>query len=362
MTRAASPPARRDRRGATLAGEGEVAWLCANAGSRRLLPRRLRRGGPSPRWRRHLPQPRARRAHRAARRRVGAGPRRASAASAAFLDLVASFGERAGPRRPGRAGGAAGGDRGAALDGRRRAIRLPALRREAPRPGAGGPAAGTRRQARPIPSGCGAPRSSGRSGSWRAIRPWCRRRRCGSIASSRGDATALEPNLHDAAVGMAARAGGRRRFDALRARFPVEPDPAFQRRYLVGLALFEDPALASRARGHGVRERGAAAGPVARSSPGCSRTGSARDPFWHRLRDELGGDREAASSARPCCCDASSRRSGSSRRGVTSRRPSAFFAAHPIAAARQAMAQTLERMRAGRGAVGARPAVPPGSG
>ncbi|HEX8910699.1 MAG TPA: M1 family metallopeptidase, partial [Anaeromyxobacteraceae bacterium] len=47
-----------------------------------------------------------------------------------------------------------------------------------------------------------------------------------------GEAGALEPNLHDAAVAMASRAGDARRFEALRARFKVEPDPAFKRRYL----------------------------------------------------------------------------------------------------------------------------------
>jgi puromycin-sensitive aminopeptidase len=142
---------------------------------------------------------------------------------------------------------------------------------------------------------------------------------------------------------MASRAGDARRFDALRARFPVEPDPAFQRRYLVGLALFEDPPLAARAREMAFGEEvplqdsasfmGALLG---------NRT--ARDPFWRELRERWDVVLKRVGGA-PMLL----RRVVEAVGQLPERRhldeAAAFFAAHPIPAARQAIAQTLERMR-----------------
>jgi puromycin-sensitive aminopeptidase len=158
-----------------------------------------------------------------------------------------------------------------------------------------------------------------------------------------GELAALEPNLHEPAVVMASRAGDARRFDALRARFPVEPDPAFQRRYLVGLALFEDPPLAARAREMAFGEEvplqdsasfmGALLG---------NRT--ARDPFWRELRERWDVVLKRVGGA-PMLL----RRVVEAVGQLPERRhldeAAAFFAAHPIPAARQAIAQTLERMR-----------------
>jgi puromycin-sensitive aminopeptidase len=62
-----------------------------------------------------------------------------------------------------------------------------------------------------------------------------------------GEAAALAPDLHPAAVTMAARAGDASRFERLRGAARAETDPAYKRRYLMALAAFEDPALAVRA-------------------------------------------------------------------------------------------------------------------
>ncbi|AKF83978.1 peptidase M1 [Myxococcus fulvus 124B02] len=72
------------------------------------------------------------------------------------------------------------------------------------------------------------------------------RRRVASML--KGERDALEPNLLDAAVSMAARSGDAELFDIFLQRMPGEPDPATQRRYLMALTAFEEPALAERAR------------------------------------------------------------------------------------------------------------------
>ena len=158
-----------------------------------------------------------------------------------------------------------------------------------------------------------------------------------------GERAALEPNLHELAVVMAAREGGPARFDALRARFAAEPDPAFQRRYLVGLALFEDPALAARA-------REMAFGPdvplqdIASFMAALLANRTARDPFWGALRDRWELVEKRVGGA-PMLL----RRVVEAVGQLPARRhldeAAAFFAARPIPAARQAIAQTLERMR-----------------
>jgi puromycin-sensitive aminopeptidase len=62
-----------------------------------------------------------------------------------------------------------------------------------------------------------------------------------------GDKGVLEPNLLDAAVAMVARSGDKALYEKLLEKMPGEPDPATQRRYLMALTSFEDPALADAA-------------------------------------------------------------------------------------------------------------------
>jgi puromycin-sensitive aminopeptidase len=158
-----------------------------------------------------------------------------------------------------------------------------------------------------------------------------------------GDRAALEPNLHEAAVAIASRAGDRRQFEALRARFPVEPDPAFQRRYLVGLALFEEPALAAVAQDMAFGSE-VPLQDVASFLTGLLSNRTARDRFWHRLRDGW-GEVERRIAGAPMLL----RRVVEGLGQLPERRQleevEAFFAARPIPAAKQAIAQTLERMR-----------------
>ncbi len=158
-----------------------------------------------------------------------------------------------------------------------------------------------------------------------------------------GDLGALEANLHEPAVVIAARAGDVRRFDALRSRFPREPDPAFQRRYLVGLAQFEDPSLAARAQDMALTDEV----PLQDSASflgALLANRTARDPFWRTLRDRWDAVQNRIGGA-PMLL----RRVVEAVGQLPERRhldeASAFFAAHPVPAAKQAIAQTLERMR-----------------
>jgi len=158
-----------------------------------------------------------------------------------------------------------------------------------------------------------------------------------------GDAAALEPNLHDAAVVLAARGGSAARFDQFRARFQAEADPAYKRRYLAALTAFEDPALAARARELALTE----AVPLQEASgylAGLLANRAGRDASWAMLRE-----RWEAAVARLGGAPMMLRRVVEALGSLPTRRHleevEAFLAAHPVAAARQAAAQTLERMR-----------------
>jgi puromycin-sensitive aminopeptidase len=158
-----------------------------------------------------------------------------------------------------------------------------------------------------------------------------------------GDRAALEPNLHEPAVAMAARSGDAARFEWFRALFAKETDPAFRRRYLLALASFEDPALAAR----GIE---LALGDEVPLQDVASFVGAllvnrtARGPFWVRLR----GDWERL-HARVKGAPMLLRRIVEAMGALVERREleeaEAFLAAHPVAEARQAIAQTLERLR-----------------
>jgi puromycin-sensitive aminopeptidase len=158
-----------------------------------------------------------------------------------------------------------------------------------------------------------------------------------------GERAALEPNLHDAAVAVTARAGDARRFEAFRALFRGETDPAFRRRWLLALAAFEDPALAAR----GIDLAFGEEVPLQDTSSFAAAllgNRTAREPFWGRLRSEwerVHGRLRAA----PMLL----RRVVEAIGALVERRhleeAQAFLAAHPLDEARQATAQTLERMR-----------------
>jgi puromycin-sensitive aminopeptidase len=159
-----------------------------------------------------------------------------------------------------------------------------------------------------------------------------------------GDHAALEPNLHDLAVALAARQGDRARFDRLQELFRKEADPAFRRRYLLSLGAFEDPALA----GEGIELLYAQDGVPLQDT--AFYVGSllgnrvARDQAWARLRQDW-----APLYGRIKGAPMLTRRLVEAVGSLVERRhleeAEAFLAAHPLEEARQAIAQTLERLR-----------------
>jgi puromycin-sensitive aminopeptidase len=158
-----------------------------------------------------------------------------------------------------------------------------------------------------------------------------------------GDRAALEPNLHDSAVAMVARGGDAARFEAFRGLFAKEADPAFRRRYLLALAAFEDPALA--ARGIELCFSGEVPLQDTASFVGAllgNRT--AREPFWGRLRADW-----ATLHGRVKGAPMLLRRIVEAMGALVERRHleevEAFLAAHPLDEAKQAIAQTVERLR-----------------
>jgi puromycin-sensitive aminopeptidase len=158
-----------------------------------------------------------------------------------------------------------------------------------------------------------------------------------------GDKAALEPNLHDAAVTLVARGGDAARFERFQALFRAETDPTFRRRWLLALASFEAPALAARgielAFGDGVPLQDTSSFMAALLG---NRT--AREPFWARLRSEWD-----AVHARLRAAPMLLRRVVEAMGSLVERRHleevETFLAAHPAEEARQATAQTLERLR-----------------
>ena len=142
---------------------------------------------------------------------------------------------------------------------------------------------------------------------------------------------------------IVARGGDATRFDAFRALHLVETEPTFRRRWLLALATFEAPPLAARAVdlafGDEVPLQDTAS--FAATLLG-NRT--AREPFWARLRRDW-----SAYHSRLRAAPMLLRRVVESMGALVERRHleevEAFLAAHPVEEARQAIAQTVERMR-----------------
>jgi len=158
-----------------------------------------------------------------------------------------------------------------------------------------------------------------------------------------GDRAALEPNLHEAAVALVARDGDAARFDGFLALFVKETDPTFRRRYLLALALFEEPALAAR----GVDFAFSDEVPLQDTASFIATilaNRSARELGWARLRSRWG-----ALKSRLAAAPMLMRRVVEGIGALVERRQleesEAFLAAHPLEEARQAIAQTLERLR-----------------
>jgi len=159
-----------------------------------------------------------------------------------------------------------------------------------------------------------------------------------------GDRQALEANLHEAAVALAARAGDRARFERFRQLFREERDPAFRRRYLMALGAFEDPALAAAGLEFLYAPEAVPLQDVAFYVGALLGNRVAREPAWARLRadwEPIYGRIKGAPML--------TRRVVESLGALIDRRhlseAEAFLADHPLEEARQAIAQTLERLR-----------------
>jgi puromycin-sensitive aminopeptidase len=157
-----------------------------------------------------------------------------------------------------------------------------------------------------------------------------------------GEASVLAPDLHSSAVTMAARAGDAARFEKLRAAAAAEKDPAYKRRYLMSLAAFEDPALAARATGL-VLDTEVPLQELSFFLATLLVNPTAQEPAWALLRDRWDAVLAKASGA-PAILRRIVEAFGllPERRHLEEARR--FLEAHPVESARQAIAQTLERM------------------
>ncbi len=152
----------------------------------------------------------------------------------------------------------------------------------------------------------------------------------------------VDPNLLDLVVTAAARLADEARFEDLRARARTETDPATKRRYLHALARAERPPLAARAVALALADDV----PMQDFS---SYVGTllgnraTRDETFAMIRDRWAETRTKADS--PMIL----RRLVEALGALPERRHfdevRGFLEAHPIEGARQAIAQTLERMR-----------------
>src|SRR3989440_10052160 len=155
---------------------------------------------------------------------------------------------------------------------------------------------------------------------------------------------ALDPNLLDIVVAAAAREADEKRFEELRERAPTQLDPAAKRRYLHALAMVEDPRLVDRA-------VALALDPFVQMQDFASYLGTllgnraGREPAWGLVQTRWDEVRAKADS--PMIM----RRLVEALGNLPERRHleevEKFLVAHELPPAKQAVAQTLERLRAG---------------
>ena len=152
----------------------------------------------------------------------------------------------------------------------------------------------------------------------------------------------VDPNLLDVVVTAAARGADDGRFEELRARARTETDPAAKRRYLHALARVEHPPLAARAVALALSDEV----PMQDFSSYFAvllGNRATREAAFALLRDRWTETRAKADSPMILRRLVEALGTLPERRHVDEVR--AFLDAHPIDGARQAIAQTLERMR-----------------
>ena len=164
------------------------------------------------------------------------------------------------------------------------------------------------------------------------------------IASSGGGVSgaALDPNLLDLSITAAARHADGARFDDFARRATTELDPASKRRFLHALARVESPAVVGRAVAAAMTDLVPMQDFTSYLSVLLSNRAT-REETWRLIRDRWADVHAKADS--PMLL----RRLIESLGALPERRHleevEAFLAAHPIAGAKQATSQTLERMR-----------------
>ena len=152
----------------------------------------------------------------------------------------------------------------------------------------------------------------------------------------------LDPNLLDVLVAAAARTADRPRFVELRRRAEAELDPAAKRRFLHALAMVERPELVPDAVQLSLSE-------VVRMQDFPSYMGTllgnraTREPAWALVQQRWPDVRRKADS--PMLLRRLVEALGALPERRHLKEVEAFLAAHPIEGARQAIAQTLERLR-----------------
>src|SRR5207245_4307705 len=154
---------------------------------------------------------------------------------------------------------------------------------------------------------------------------------------------AIDPNLLDIVVAAAARDADEKRFEELRERARSELDPAAKRRYLHALAIVEEPRLVDRA-------VALALDPFVQMQDFSSYLGTllgnraAREAAWRLVQTRWDEVRTKADS--PMILRRLVEALGSLPERRHLEEVEKFLVAHELPSAKQAVAQTLERLRA----------------
>src|SRR5262249_30505632 len=157
------------------------------------------------------------------------------------------------------------------------------------------------------------------------------------------DPRAVDPNLLDIVVAAAARAADEKRFAELQGRARAELDPAAKRRYLHALAMVEDPRLVQ-------RSVDLALDPFVQMQDFAFYLGTllanraTRDAAWRLIQSRWDEVRTKGDS--PMILRRLVEALGSLPERRHLEEVERFLASHELTAARQAVAQTLERLRA----------------
>jgi puromycin-sensitive aminopeptidase len=152
----------------------------------------------------------------------------------------------------------------------------------------------------------------------------------------------LDPNLLDLVVAAAARTADRARFEELRKRAGDELDPAAKRRFLLALAMVEQPDLVSPAVELSLQDD-VKMQDFASYAGALLANRATREAAWQLVQGKWSEVRKKADS--PMLLRRLVESLGALPERQHLEQIERFLGAHPIEGARQAIAQTLERLR-----------------